>query len=343
MAKQVFKGIKHVSEGDFSGEAGYLYFVSKEGEDGYIQMDGKYFGTDSYGKMVKNAIEFRNVGEEDVTISLGSCGQTAPVLEYSIDSRTWETWDYSGITIGTNQSLYIRGNNPSGFSSSSSVYSYFVMTSGAIECYGNVMALIDYTNLPNTIPNSYCFFRLFSNCRSLTKAPKLPATGLTESCYNSMFQGCTSLVDAPKLSCTTLAEQCYQSMFAQCTSLTTAPYLPATTLDSGSYQSMFYGCTSLKYLKIMALSPTQQSINTILLNASETGKLVKNREAAWSADADAEIPSGWTVITEDEEFKEEYTTNKVTSLSSSSTDDEYPSAKCVYDMIGNIEALLSQI
>ena len=32
----------------------------------------------------------------------------------------------------------------------------------------------------------------------------------------------------------------------------------------------------------------------------------------------------------------ELMSNKVTILSSSSTDDEYPSAKCVYDMIGNV-------
>lgn len=35
--------------------------------------------------------------------------------------------------------------------------------------------------------------------------------------------------------------------------------------------------------------------------------------------------------------------NKVTALSSSSTDTEYPSAKCVYDLIGDIETLLAAI
>lgn len=36
----------------------------------------------------------------------------------------------------------------------------------------------------------------------------------------------------------------------------------------------------------------------------------------------------------------EVTTNKVTSISSASTDTQYPSAKCVYDLIGDIgEAL----
>ena len=35
--------------------------------------------------------------------------------------------------------------------------------------------------------------------------------------------------------------------------------------------------------------------------------------------------------------------NKVTSLSSSSTDTQYPSAKCVYDIIGNVETLLAAL
>lgn len=39
----------------------------------------------------------------------------------------------------------------------------------------------------------------------------------------------------------------------------------------------------------------------------------------------------------------EASTNKVTSLSSSSTDTQYPSAKCVYDLVGDIESLLSAI
>jgi len=39
----------------------------------------------------------------------------------------------------------------------------------------------------------------------------------------------------------------------------------------------------------------------------------------------------------------ESTSNKVISLSSSSTDTEYPSAKCVYDIVGNIETLLEAL
>lgn len=43
----------------------------------------------------------------------------------------------------------------------------------------------------------------------------------------------------------------------------------------------------------------------------------------------------------------EATTNKVTSLSSSSTDTQYPSAKCVYDfvnsIVGDINTMLDQM
>ena len=35
--------------------------------------------------------------------------------------------------------------------------------------------------------------------------------------------------------------------------------------------------------------------------------------------------------------------NLVTTISASSTDAQYPSAKCVYDLLGNIEAALQEI
>lgn len=37
------------------------------------------------------------------------------------------------------------------------------------------------------------------------------------------------------------------------------------------------------------------------------------------------------------------TNNLVTSVNSSSSDTQYPSAKCIYTLIGNIETLLSNI
>ena len=51
-----------------------------------------------------------------------------------------------------------------------------------------------------------------------------------------------------------------------------------------------------------------------------------------------------TVITSHQDISgKENTSNKVTSLSSSSTDTQYPSAKCVYDLVGDIETILTSI
>ena len=36
-------------------------------------------------------------------------------------------------------------------------------------------------------------------------------------------------------------------------------------------------------------------------------------------------------------------TNKVKTLSSASTDTQYPSAKCVYDLVGDVESLLASL
>lgn len=65
----------------------------------------------------------------------------------------------------------------------------------------------------------------------------------------------------------------------------------------------------------------------------------------------ADLPSqegndGKFLMTNGTDVSWEYTqttSNLVTSISSSSTDTQYPSAKCMYDVIGNIEELLSKL
>lgn len=52
--------------------------------------------------------------------------------------------------------------------------------------------------------------------------------------------------------------------------------------------------------------------------------------------------AGYLTVHQDISGKEDKT-NKVTSISASSTDTQYPTAKCVYDLIGNIESLLSEV
>ena len=42
-------------------------------------------------------------------------------------------------------------------------------------------------------------------------------------------------------------------------------------------------------------------------------------------------------------IRAEVPSNKVTTIDENSTDEEYPSAKCVYDIVGNIEEALEEV
>lgn len=64
------------------------------------------------------------------------------------------------------------------------------------------------------------------------------------------------------------------------------------------------------------------------VTGSDNGKVLKVVNGAWE---------------KGNETGNESTSNKVTSLSSSSTDTQYPSAKCVYDLIGDVETLLAAL
>lgn len=156
--------------------------------------------------------------------------------------------------------------------------------------------------LPATTLTMYCYFEMFSGCRSLTTAPELPATTLANDCYYSMFSGCPSLTTAPSiLPATTLADYCYTAMFTACSSLTTAPILPATTLVNGCYNGMFSYCTQLNYIKAMfTTTPSTSYTGNWVSGVPSTGTFVKNSAAQWNVTGVNGVPSGWTVETASE-------------------------------------------
>ena len=172
-------------------------------------------------------------------------------LQYSKDKTNWSSYS-NEISINQGQTLYLKGNNPEGWSQSRRVYSYLSIT-GSVSINGNVMGLLDNGAAPGeegditTIPCDYCFIGLFEGSTGITSVSEnfLPATTLKDYCYLGMFQDCTSLTTAPKLPSMNLAEDCYGDMFSGCSSLTVAPELPATSLGDGCYYSMFENCTSL--------------------------------------------------------------------------------------------------
>ncbi len=163
----------------------------------------------------ENFLTFK--GEAEFTLSVKNKGWNG-TMEYSTDKVTWNTWNGEAIasTDTAPYVLYVRGVGNDYISrNTSNAFSL----NNPVECYGNIMTLLDYTNPNNDTVKKLAFYALFFECSNLKSAPDLPATKLESYCYNGMFFGCTSLKSAPDLRATTLAEYCYQNMFNGCTSL----------------------------------------------------------------------------------------------------------------------------
>ena len=192
------------------------------------------------------------VANEDSTLSLTNNDENNPDLQYSTDKG--DNWSpYSAqMSIAQGQRLYLKGDNPNGWSYSTSQYSRLDID-GDVSIFGNVMGLLDDGNETMTeIPCSYCFYQLFNSSIGITSVSEdfLPATSLTYNCYERMFSNCTSLTTAPDLPATSLADGCYRFMFQDCKSLTKAPDLPAIKLAELCYTSMFEYCSSLNSIRI---------------------------------------------------------------------------------------------
>ena len=260
--------------------------------------------------------------DAESSVYLRNNGSNSPNCEYSFNGVNWVNMPTAAadkVTIPVGEKIFVRGNNPSGFSTSSSNYSKFVMT-GSTSASGSVMSLIDGTGETTTIPSNYCFIYLFDSyssltiapelsattltnscyygmfryCSSLTKAPELPATTLAPSCYSYMFFNCSSLTTAPKLPATTLENSCYNGMFRGCSSLTTAPELPATMLATSCYRYMFQGCSSLNYIKCLAMDVSGDGCANWVTDVSSAGTFVQEAGSSWPSGGNG-IPSGWIV------------------------------------------------
>jgi hypothetical protein len=190
------------------------------------------------------------------------------------------------------------GDNPNGISSSENNYSSFTITGGRVAASGDVTNLLAFGG-KTELSASYCFFRLFNNCKFLTAPPKLPATTLAPNCYQYMFVNCSNLAQAPALPATIVANssQCYFSMFGNCTHLAQAPELPASKPGYGCYEYMFLGCTSLSSVKCLATDITETNCTFGWLDGvSASGTFTKAANmSGWPRNANG-IPAGWTVV-----------------------------------------------
>lgn len=200
--------------------------------------------------------------EKDFTIKTNNSTKNWDgVIEYSLDTITWNVWDGTTTLTSLNHKLYLRGignskitglNNNARWVIDDIPKSYV----GSVECVGNIENLLDYETVEkNQHPTmaSYCFRYLFNYCHNLLTAPELPSMQLSTSCYAGMFVK-TSLKKPPALPAKILTPSCYSRMFESCEFLEEIPALPAKELVSYCYYYMFYHCIKLK------LSTTQTDV-----------------------------------------------------------------------------------
>lgn len=266
-----------------------------------VTQDEVHFnGTNTY-------LTFEIVSAGTVTVHADSSLNTKTISYSTDDGTTWTqiTTTDTAQSLGTfavGDRIMFKGvNDAYGTSAWYQGNEGVFGGTASFNAYGNMMSLIYGDNFLNqytlTSDNEYCFARIFwgSNIVSAEELI-LPATTLAGKCYYSMFTNCTSLTKAPALPALTLTLTCYGSMFSGCTSLTTAPDLPALTLTQGCYSSMFKNCSALNSVKMLATDVTANNcVLNWLNNVSATGTFIKNANAQWT-EADV-IPSGWTVQT----------------------------------------------
>lgn len=187
----------------------------------------------------------------------------------------------------------VNGDNFRG-TTTISQYQFAKMFSGDSSTGLGSLVSAENLILPATQLQYNCYWNMFRNNYSFTKAPKLPALNLAERCYIGMF-GYTIITEAPELPATTLYQQCYQGMFDGCRQLTKAPDLPAPTIAYDSYDYMFRYDENLNYVKCLATSGNSTSNCTYWLEGvASSGTFVKASSASWSRSTSG-IPSAWTI------------------------------------------------
>ena len=201
--------------------------------------------------------------------------------------------------------------------------------------------------------------------------PATDATGV-ELIYRHMFYGCTSLINIPHISLRTVDSKHFSEMFEGCTALTSVyVYLSSFTSTSSAFYDMFNGCTSIKISETptsecpnpyripmtgtgIGISSTTENMfantggtftgtpelnKTYYTNATlvygyadnPTQNLIINHLTLAQYQAITPDPHQLYII--DDGLEYETVNNKVTSLSGEVTEDNYPSARAVYNAV----------
>lgn len=230
------------------------------------------------------------------------------------------------------------------------------VTSLSDSCFDNMFrgctSLIKIARVPEDIMRTYvppyCFRSMYHTCSSLNEVQPLPATTVSTGSYEFMYNNCTSLTKIPALPALDLSatEECYHSLFKGCTSLkfsTTQtaecpnayriPVEGTGTIGTTSLDNMFYG-TSGSYTDNPSMNTTYYT-NAAIIYGGYTdileSNLIINHLTLAQYQSITPDPHQLYVIEDGLEY--ETVNNKVTSLSVEVTDDNYPSARAVYEAV----------
>lgn len=188
-------------------------------------------------------------------------------------------------------------------------YYQFQMT-GLIEAneelaYLNRSSGVGLSNLSST--RTYCYYKLFSGCTALTKAPKFHSSLNIDAHYAFayMFEGCTNLEEQPELfntqEGTVRSNYLYKGMFKGCTSLENVElnfktlYDTSTHTSTGAFEEMFDGCTNLNEIKLLQYRRTFDTthFDNWVRDVAASGTFLWN--GTDTTTGDYAIPTGWTI------------------------------------------------
>jgi len=151
------------------------------------------------------AIGFKAV-EAGSTIQLNKVGNPTDIsLEYMYDGGEWTPYTIGDVLTLENvgDTVWIRkpDANIQIFGNDESNYHQFSMT-GGISAEGSITFLNtrNSTSISLNSSRSYCYYKLFSGCSALVKAPilQISSNANATSACSYMFEGCTGLTELPR-------------------------------------------------------------------------------------------------------------------------------------------------
>ena len=243
------------------------------------------------------------------TIQLNKVGNPTDVaLEYMYDGGEWTPYTIGDVLTLENVGDTVWVRNPNDtiqiFGNDESNYHQFSMT-GGITTEGSVAFLVKKSgSITIGASQTYCFYKLFSGCTALVKAPMLiTAPFNATSAFSYMFEGCTGLTELPSnfnAQATTIrCSNLYKGMFKGCTGLTSVelPFIKLSTVQeypaTGCFDEMFMNCSNLNEIRLSGYVGNFDTdhFNDWVKGVASTGTLWYN--GSDTTVGDYAIPTGW--------------------------------------------------